>query len=74
MGDWDKRLQYFNENIRPQIKKRVSHRVELLLARAYMRGDLEGPIEDIEDVVLERVWGLGPGTLREIRQVIPAPK
>ena len=74
MDRWDKRRKYYINNEKPKIDGKLSKRVVLFLARAYMHADLEGPLEQIEDKEFLRIHGLGPGTLREIRTVIPAPK
>jgi hypothetical protein len=73
MDKYQKRRNYFDENERPKITKKVPYRVELLLARSYLMGYLEGPLEAITDEQLSRLRGLGAITLFEIRQVIPAP-
>lgn len=70
MTTWEKRRLNFNGSERPKLAGKVPHRIELLLARAYMRGDLEGPLEEIEDKVFEQIYGIGPLTLVEIRKVI----
>jgi hypothetical protein len=74
MEKWYKRRKYYIENEKPKIAGKLSKRVVLFLARCYMNGQLEGPLEQIEDKEFLRIHGLGPGTLREIRTVIPAPK
>ena len=74
MDKWDKRRKYYINNEKPKIDGKLSKRVVLFLARVYMHADLEGPLEQIEDKEFLRIHGLGPGTLREIRTVIPAPK
>jgi hypothetical protein len=70
MNNFEKNRDYFNQNIRPKLAGKVPRRIELLLARAYMFGDIAGPIEQIDDAKLDRLYGIGPGTLTEIRKVI----
>jgi hypothetical protein len=74
MDRWEKRRKYFLENEKPKIEGKISKRVVLFLARCYMSGQLEGKLEQNEDKEFLRIHGLGPGTLKEIRTVVPSPK
>jgi len=73
MDNWESRRKYFHEKEKPKIDGKLSKRIVDLLARGYMRSDLEGPLEELEDVEFRRVYGLGITTLAEIRKVIPVP-
>ena len=68
-----RRREYFDEKERPEIQGKVSVRVELFLSRCYMFGDLKKPLNTITDAEFLSIAGLGPKTLANIRQVIPAP-
>lgn len=70
----EKRRTDFNENERPKVHGKISRRLENLLARAYMREDLEGPLEGLEDIELLRIRNFGKGLLQEFRKVIEGPK
>jgi len=72
--DWEKRRKYFHEKEKPKIDGKLPKRIVDLLARGYMRSDLEGPLEKLEDIEFRRVYGLGITTLAEIRKVIPVPE
>ncbi len=69
----EERRKYFFDNEKNKIAGKIPHRLEMLLARAYMRGDLEGPLEKIEDIELDRIYGVGRGNIAAIRKVIPSP-
>jgi hypothetical protein len=73
MDNWESRRKYFHEKEKPKIDGKLSKRIVDLLARGYMRSDLQGPLEELEDVEFRRVYGLGITTLAEIRKVIPVP-
>jgi hypothetical protein len=68
--NFETRRVYYTDHEKPKIAGKLPRRIELLIARAYMRGDLAGPLEGLEDVEFDRIWGVGPGTLAEIRKVI----
>lgn len=69
----EKRRRHWDEEELPKLKGKVSTRVELLLSRCYMYGDLEKPLESITDSQFLSVYGFGPKTLADIRKVIPSP-
>ena len=60
--------------VRNILQGRVSNRVAIFMARQYLWAKIEKPLEDLTDAQLLDLEGLGPKTLAEIREVIPAPK
>jgi hypothetical protein len=70
VDNFETRRVYYISNEKPKLAGKLPRRIELIIARAYMRGDLEVPLEEVEDMEFDRIRGVGPGTLAEIRKVI----
>ncbi len=52
---------------------KASNPVVLLMARAYLYGGLEKPLEELTDEELLAEPFVGPKTVEAIREVIPSP-
>jgi hypothetical protein len=74
MEDWERRRKYFHDNEIQKIVGKLPQRVINLIARGYMRGLIEGPLENIEDSQFMYIYGVGDTTLAQIRKVFPVPE
>lgn len=52
---------------------KVSNRARRLLAREYLFGSQEKPLEELTDAELLGTKFIGPKTVAELRTVVPAP-
>lgn len=73
MDTWNKQRKRSDE-VKAKLEGKVSDRVKLLIARFYLWGWLEKPLEELSDVDFLWCDGCGVKTLQEIRKVIPAPE
>ncbi len=62
-----------SDKVRALLDGKVSSRVILLIARAYLYGDLVKPLDELTDEELLAEPWVGPKTVEEIRAVIPSP-
>lgn len=53
---------------------KATDRVVMLVARAYLYGDLVKPLDELTDEELLAAPFIGPRTVEAIRAVIPSPK
>jgi len=61
------------DKIHALLDGKASSRAVLLIARAYLYGDLVKPLDELTDEeLLAQPW-VGPKTVEEIRAVIPSP-
>lgn len=68
--NWERRRRLSNE-IKKRVARRVSVRVELLLARGCLYQGFSTPIEKATDEELLKIYGIGAKSLAEIRKVFP---
>ena len=52
---------------------KISNRARMVLAREYLYGYLEKPLEELTDTELLGSKFIGPKTVAELRIVVPAP-
>ncbi len=72
-NEFEERRKRWNEQEASKVKGKISLRAFLVLARGYLYGDVDKPLEALTDKELRKIYGLGINTLAEIRCVIPAP-
>jgi len=62
-----------SDKVHALLDGKASSRVILLIARAYLYGDLVKPLDELTDEELLAGPWVGPKTVEEIRAVIPSP-
>lgn len=60
--------------IRSQLDGKVTKRVAMAAARGALFGEWKKPLDELTDAEILAEPGIGPGTLADIRSVIPAPE
>lgn len=70
--DWEIR-QERTKKVHALLDGKASRRVIFLMARAYLYGDLEKPLDELTDEELLAEPFVGPKTVAEIRAAIPSP-
>ncbi|KKM17728.1 hypothetical protein LCGC14_1672920 [marine sediment metagenome] len=62
-----------SDKVHAMLDGKASNRVILLIARAYLYGDLVKPLDELTDEELLAEPWVGVRTVKEIRAVIPSP-
>ncbi|GAJ03241.1 unnamed protein product [marine sediment metagenome] len=70
--DWEIRRERADK-ARALLDGKATDRVVRLIARAYLYGDLEKPLDELTDEELLAKPLVGPKTVEAIRAVIPSP-
>lgn len=70
--DWKIR-QERKDKVHALLDGKTTDRVIFLMARAYLYGDLEKPLDELTDEELLAEPLIGPKTVEAIRAVIPSP-
>lgn len=69
---WAKRRKQADK-VHALLDGKASNRAVLLIARAYLWGDTDKPLDELTDEELLALPLIGPRTVEEIRVVIPPP-
>ena len=74
MGDKDWKIRRERaDKVHALLDGKATDRVVFLMARAYLYGDLEKPLDELTDEELLAEPLVGPKTVEAIRAVIPSP-
>ncbi len=71
--EWESRRRK-TDRVHEILDGKISNRARMLIAREYLYGFQEKPLEDLTDAELLGCKFIGPKTVAELRTVIPAPE